>query len=615
MPRKLRQKPLDTEECARIDEAVVDMLQAGAIYKNDAKNLVLSPIYTVPKKDSNKRRLVINLRWVNSHLMTQHFKMTTIREVKQLVTKDAFMTKIDLKDCYWQVPVLPEHQRFLSFQWRGQNYSFNCLPFGLSVSPWFVTKLFRPVIAQLQQEGFSLAIYLDDLVIVGKSRADCRTATARTLELLSQLGLIVNREKSILEPSQQIEYLGFTLDSVRMMVLAPKNKLKNVNTEIKKFLNRPRASARHAASVIGKIGALSEALFPTRVHMAHIQQWKSQLLLHGWDHEEMTPQAVREDLQWWREHLKEMNGVSLLPTSADITAGTDASDIGWGAWIQPSNGEKRAFGGFFQEDVLHHHINYKELLAVKFMLLSCKQELRGKVVRIYTDNITAMYYANRLGGRKFLLTKLATEIWQILDSIKAKIVVEFVPGEDNIVADRESRRTLQLSDMQLNPAIFKQAEAMWGPHSIDLFATTENTHLPRFASWRPSPEATWVDAMNHSWVKENGWAHPPFSLLTKVLAKVRREGSTITLVAPWWPAQPWFPLLLDMTVGLPLLPKATPLLVAPTKAASPTWQTLVWRVSGNNSKTKVSMTRYLKSLRRLGLRAQLANTSSSGKFG
>ena len=90
------------------------------------------------------------------------------------------------------------------------NYSFNSLPFGLSVSPWFVTKLFRPVIAQLQQEGYSAAIYIDDLIIVGKNQKECSKATRRAVALLTDLGVILNSEKSELQPAQVVEYPGWS---------------------------------------------------------------------------------------------------------------------------------------------------------------------------------------------------------------------------------------------------------------------------------------------------------------------------------------------------------------------------------------------------------------------
>ena len=102
-----------------LDASVAEMLKAGAIYRNDASNLVLSSIYTVMKKGTDKRRPVINLRWVNDHLHQTHFKMTTMKDVKAAITKNCFMAKVDLKDCFWQMPVAKKHQRFLSFAWKG----------------------------------------------------------------------------------------------------------------------------------------------------------------------------------------------------------------------------------------------------------------------------------------------------------------------------------------------------------------------------------------------------------------------------------------------------------------------------------------------------------------
>ena len=85
------------------------MLKQEAIYETTRKDLVLSSIYTVPKKNG-KRRPVINLRWVNSHLEEVHFKMSTMRDVKTTLTKDCYMASIDLTDCFWGLPVAEEEQ-------------------------------------------------------------------------------------------------------------------------------------------------------------------------------------------------------------------------------------------------------------------------------------------------------------------------------------------------------------------------------------------------------------------------------------------------------------------------------------------------------------------------
>ena len=89
------------------------MLAEGAIVPTTRTDLVLSSIYTVPKKNG-KRRAVVNLRWVNSHLHRKHFKMTTMRDVKAAMTKNCRMSSIDLKDCFWALPVAEGDQKVLA---------------------------------------------------------------------------------------------------------------------------------------------------------------------------------------------------------------------------------------------------------------------------------------------------------------------------------------------------------------------------------------------------------------------------------------------------------------------------------------------------------------------
>ena len=67
------------------------MLQERAIVETKEKNLVVSSIYTVPKRDSEARRPVINLRWLNDHVRADHFRMSTMKDVKAAVTKNCWI--------------------------------------------------------------------------------------------------------------------------------------------------------------------------------------------------------------------------------------------------------------------------------------------------------------------------------------------------------------------------------------------------------------------------------------------------------------------------------------------------------------------------------------------
>jgi hypothetical protein len=103
--------------------------------------------------------------------------------------------------------------------------------------------------------------------------------------------------------------------------------------------------------------------------------------------------------------------------------------------------------------------------------------------------------------------------------------------------------------------------------------------------------------MKHSWTNERGWANPPFALIGRVLQKVRAEKTSIILVAPLWPAQPWFANLLGMITDIPMiLPRSDQLFQHPMlhkngKSMNPDWATVAWKISGDLSKQETAMRR------------------------
>ena len=62
--------------------------------------------------------------------------------------------------------------------------------------------------------------------------------------------------------------------------------------------------------------------------------------------------------------------------------------------------------------------------------------------------------------------------------------------------------------------------------NVDLFASRLNHQLPQFISWRPDPYTIETDALQVPWTRWRGYAFPLFALISKVLRKVREEGST-----------------------------------------------------------------------------------------
>ena len=598
------------------------MLEMGAIYETTDGDGVTSSIYTVPKKDSAKRRPVHNLRWINSHLPRIKFKMSTMKDVKAAITKGCYMTSIDLSDCFWGLPVHKKDQKYLGFRWRGRTYRFKVLPFGLSLSPLIITKLYKHVVEHLQLQGHKVVIYIDDMLILGRDKKACEAATRAALDLLERLGSVVNFEKSSLEPAQEIEYLGFCLNSADMTITAPKKKLANLTKAIRQLVNkRDNCTARMIASVLGKINSMADALFPTRVHTMGLEEDKLRAIREGdWDSTTSLSEEATQDLKWWKENVYAMNGRSLLPPTIDVRCGTDASDYGWGAWMETPNGVVR-WGGYFSRRQQAHHINYKELLAVHYMLLGPPDRdfLKNKVLGLGIDNTTAMWYLRKMGGRNPKLARLAQKIFTTTTTLKASMTTFHVPGVLNVIADEESRKNvLRMIDTCASMELFSSIQRLWGPFTMDLFATYEDRRMERFASLSPQPQATWVDAMTHNWAQEFPWANPPFALLGRALQKAENERATMVILAPVWPAAPWFPLLLDLMMEPPIIiPKNLDGRLHPLSEEKmmPTWVSAAWKISGDAFARNMSRKKLSKWFSRPGPRTLTQRMTPLGSHG
>ena len=95
-------------------------------------------------------RLAINL---NQFVEVQHFIMECMYTCKDLLRPVDWITKVDLKDAYFVIPIYQSHREYLRFSVEGQNYQFTCPPFGPASAPWIFTKILKLVAALFREHG------------------------------------------------------------------------------------------------------------------------------------------------------------------------------------------------------------------------------------------------------------------------------------------------------------------------------------------------------------------------------------------------------------------------------------------------------------------------------
>ena len=266
-PRQVRSPQpcqFSEEQMKLLREEVTSLLGKGAVVTVEpvaSEEGFYSTLFLVPKTDG-RMRPVVNLKALNFWVHPQHFKMEGIHTLRDIVAQDEWLAKLDLKDAYFTVPIHRDHWKFLHFVVDQVHYQFTCLPFGLSCAPWAFTKVLKPVAAFLRSVGVRLFVYIDDILVIGKTPDEVRNHTDALIALLEGLGFIVNMEKSVLTPSQQIEFLGLLLNTTSMCLTLPGHKIRTIRKEAALLLRQGNFSARKLAQFIGKLNAASQAVFP-----------------------------------------------------------------------------------------------------------------------------------------------------------------------------------------------------------------------------------------------------------------------------------------------------------------------------------------------------------------
>ena len=247
------------EEKNVIDLEVQKMLQKGAIRRASFNpRQFVSNLSIIPKK-SGDLRPVINLKPLNGFVQYHHFKMEGLNTPLDLLSGSEFFTTIDLKDAFFTILIHPDHYKYLRFE-------FICLPFGLSSAPRLFTKVLKPFVGSIRNKGIRLVIYLDDMGIISSSRELFSQKAAIVVQILESSGFIINKEESVLIPSQKIVFLGYVIDSVAMTVSLPEEKLNKLKEQTLSLWERPQCFIPELAHVIGLIVSSFPVLKPARLY-------------------------------------------------------------------------------------------------------------------------------------------------------------------------------------------------------------------------------------------------------------------------------------------------------------------------------------------------------------
>ena len=94
---------------------ITSLLKSGRIQELDQPPTVINPL-SVDVKDG-KKRLILDLRYVNMHVWKEHIKYEDYRTLKNFLCRGDFIYSFDLKSGYHHVDIFDEHCQYLGFSW------------------------------------------------------------------------------------------------------------------------------------------------------------------------------------------------------------------------------------------------------------------------------------------------------------------------------------------------------------------------------------------------------------------------------------------------------------------------------------------------------------------
>ena len=538
----------DQDSRQDLQQAVDALLMKGAIERvTNVRSLgFYSRLFLVPKKTGDLRP-VIDLSTLNRHMVVPHFKMETQGSVRSAIRSQEWAVSIDIRDAYLHVPMHQAVRKYLRFVINKKVNRFTCLPFGLATSPREFTKLLRPVVSLLRQQGVKLHVYLDDWLIRADTPEEAQLHSQTTIKVLQFLGWIINFEKSDLTPSQDSQFIGMQFNT-RSFTVAPLPKMRvKVQSVLQHWMANPNITARDLHRLLGMLVFMASLVRRGRLRLRPVQWWAATAWCQrtgNWSDRIQVPQWVLSEVAWWSSPAV-LQGLPLAARETEVTLFTDASSSGWGAQL----GSHSTQGQWSASQRLCH-INVLEMQAVIYAVRDFIPHLRYRVVRLMCDNAVMVAYIKNEGGHEIAH-------FDADDHSAAQVVRQ----QGDYVGSRPSARSTQY------PGGFPVQSRPDSDHGVDdghgesttsvcqVGRTTDRyvcdirqqtTRQVRFAISGPQGG---VDRCH---------AHampifPPFKMVPQVLQKIAQSPELqVILIALLQPAASWFPELMDLTQEAPV---------------------------------------------------------------
>ena len=418
-------------------------------------HLHTSPLMSRPKKDSEMRRIVLDLSWpdgfsVNDGIDSDfyldeeyHMRLPTIDLMERKILKlgqGAYMYKTDLSRGYRQLRVDPYDWPLLGFMYNDKYYMDICPPFGLRSAAMMMQRTTEAVSFIHRIKGHESFPYIDDFGGAELSCSKSLFALRILQQVLSELGLVEAINK-VCEATQTMIWLGIMFNTMNMTMSIPKEKLDTIISDLHSWRNRTHATKREMQSIIGSLQFVAKVSPPVRLFVNRMLDCMRDTPKFG---SHSLSWGFKKDVDFFLELLPQINGVKILDKSqlvAKECIQLDACLTGCGAWCGT-----QYYGRTFPQHVTDakHSIAHLEILNIVVAVKLWAKDWAGHRIDIRTDNTnTCIVIMNGKSIDPFMQA-CAREIYMVVAAHDIELNVIHTPGVELQLADALSREHTDL---------------------------------------------------------------------------------------------------------------------------------------------------------------------------
>ena len=437
-----------TRDAAILQKYIEDGLRSGQLQASTSPYGSMALV--VLKKDGTPR-VVIDYRAINEITIKNKYPLPLMDELFDRVVNAKWFTKIDLRSGFHQIAIRPEDREKTAFRTRYGSFEYTVLPMGLCNAPGTFMQLMNETFADMMDK--SVLCFLDDILIYSRTEEEHLQHVRAVLRRLKERKLYGKLSKCEFM-QREVEFLGHRIGADGLRV-AP-DKVAGVRdwqpptsvTEVRSFLGLANFYRRFVAGYARMAMPLTEL---TKDNVPFV--WGSE------------QQRAFDQL---KAALCSAPVLVIPDQTKPFQLNCDACKYAVGAVLQQDQGNGPQPVAYYSHKMTDAERNYdvreKEFMAIYLACLHWRPYLHGtQPFRLLSDHKSLVYYMTM----PHLSDRLArwVEKMQQFDC-----GIEYIKGEENVVADALSRRgdhepkTAQIKALNLFAVRLRPAPKPDEPH-------------------------------------------------------------------------------------------------------------------------------------------------------